>query len=531
MTTDFFSPSAVDALLTTDQAALRGLSASEVRTWVVNRVSTYRKATHTLLAIYNSIAPIDALPDELLLYVFRECWINRASLRVAHVCRRWRAVALETREFWEKALSGDVFDFEKILRDERASTLPEYFQAALARSAPRPISLRMRHFPAHFAPRWLESHASRIVALDIKLCSARQCLDGLQPYLAAGLPSLEVLKVQFDCFYGDGGWSDMDSFRALGEPWWEWGLRCFDLHKPLPPTALPRLKNMQIPGLLFPSLASASLMRLKLFSPEPCHHFYEALGICTNLERLELATYVKPDAPQTLVHLPALKKVIVGMDYSPDAIASILQLPSFSPRKRLHIKGGNASLVHCLPTHSTNKLQALLAALDSVSVEELAQSAASTLMRGFSDRKECLSVNHRADASSSEDYIRIFRPHTSITHLSFVLTAGRRIRHPQDLFRAFPHLHSLHLRLDPDAPINFLTALKGRDDPSDARSLVCPALKRLQVWFDFRMTGELAPALRAPHSHRRVLEAHLRPRAALLAETLAHRAEIGRAHV
>ncbi|KAH9925855.1 uncharacterized protein BXZ73DRAFT_49699, partial [Epithele typhae] len=92
-----------DQLPASERAPLAGLTVSEVQAWVRARIDKYRQLVDILVAFHNAIAPIHrAFPPEVLAEVF----IQRVALEqsdpmiVAHICRRWRAVALDCPRLW-----------------------------------------------------------------------------------------------------------------------------------------------------------------------------------------------------------------------------------------------------------------------------------------------------------------------------------------------------------------------------------------------------------------------------------------------
>ncbi|KAH9915273.1 uncharacterized protein BXZ73DRAFT_36303, partial [Epithele typhae] len=87
-----------------DRASLSGLSDAAIREWVVAKAEEYREIALSLLSLHNSITPIHrAFPAELLSEVLSYCWDDMRSVRLMHVCRRWRATALKTPQLWAEA--------------------------------------------------------------------------------------------------------------------------------------------------------------------------------------------------------------------------------------------------------------------------------------------------------------------------------------------------------------------------------------------------------------------------------------------
>ena len=99
----------VSSLPISDSAALLGLSDNDVRTWSAAKADEYRTFALALLSIFNAVAPIHRLPIEILSQIFGECWTDRKSIRVGHVCRQWRSVLLATSRFWADAVKGKKF--------------------------------------------------------------------------------------------------------------------------------------------------------------------------------------------------------------------------------------------------------------------------------------------------------------------------------------------------------------------------------------------------------------------------------------
>ncbi|KAH7923980.1 hypothetical protein BV22DRAFT_1035737 [Leucogyrophana mollusca] len=85
------------------------------RTQIDAEIIAHFDAIHTLRVRRNSLAPISSLPPELLAAIFVECVNSYHSqptsfhmwIRVAHVCRHWRDVALACPALWNHLVFGD----------------------------------------------------------------------------------------------------------------------------------------------------------------------------------------------------------------------------------------------------------------------------------------------------------------------------------------------------------------------------------------------------------------------------------------
>ncbi|KAI0252264.1 hypothetical protein BJV78DRAFT_1124881, partial [Lactifluus subvellereus] len=77
----------------------------------MRKIEAARLHILTLLTRRNALAPISLLPSELLAQIFHfhaldePSWSNRKSfgwMKVTHVCRYWRQVALEDSSLWAR---------------------------------------------------------------------------------------------------------------------------------------------------------------------------------------------------------------------------------------------------------------------------------------------------------------------------------------------------------------------------------------------------------------------------------------------
>ncbi|TBU51588.1 hypothetical protein BD310DRAFT_953194 [Dichomitus squalens] len=180
----------VSLLPAADLADLAGLSASAVRERTLAKAEEHRRFALALLSIHNAVSPVHRLPFELLSAIFRAAWKDRSSLRMTHVCRRWRSTALQTPELWADATACESFS---LAGPDHPLLEYSYMDSLLERSAPHDVCMTIIHFPEalrfHLLPR-----ISRIAVLEIKVHSAKQ-LHNLWETLHGGVPSLEELYI------------------------------------------------------------------------------------------------------------------------------------------------------------------------------------------------------------------------------------------------------------------------------------------------------------------------------------------------
>ncbi|KAI0628825.1 hypothetical protein C8Q77DRAFT_341697 [Trametes polyzona] len=143
------------------------------------------------IAAHNNGAPIHRLPPELLMAILYHSRRSLKDIRLAHVCRHWRALVCAMPEFWASMLRHlDLTCCEA----EAGQGLPEGLsQHCLALSAPRPIKLWVL-IQGERERELLAPHSARIVQLSVRLMrlGGSQALGRL---LQAGLPNLQVLRI------------------------------------------------------------------------------------------------------------------------------------------------------------------------------------------------------------------------------------------------------------------------------------------------------------------------------------------------
>ena len=287
--------------LIADRAFLLGLSDDDVRAWSAAKADEYRRFALALLSIYNAVAPIHHLPVEILSNIFERCWIDRKSLRVGHVCRRWRSILLNTSGFWADAVEREKFSHN----DHRTG----YLGVVLERSAPHMVAPSFHRFPVDISA--LAPHADRFGSLVVSLADDSELL-ALWSCLNSGMHSLEVLTI-----------------ALIDDPSWTRGP-----NPKLSPTAVPRLTRVTAPGCLMhcfpvPSLKHITLKNLKgkclhRDRAESYEHLRKLLEVCAaSLETLVLVGVVPSrnyeGAP---LLLPALRHLRIQDDASHCALTT-----------------------------------------------------------------------------------------------------------------------------------------------------------------------------------------------------------------
>lgn len=101
------------------------------------------------LFAHNDAAPIHRLPTELLSHTFTLCYHNTQSIRIAHVCRRWRDVLFGISTFWVDVLAGQSFNFCHASAQVRQRRMA-FMKTLLRLSFVRNITIRLVHYQTTF---------------------------------------------------------------------------------------------------------------------------------------------------------------------------------------------------------------------------------------------------------------------------------------------------------------------------------------------------------------------------------------------
>ncbi|PIL33194.1 hypothetical protein GSI_04644 [Ganoderma sinense ZZ0214-1] len=524
-------PGLASSLPIADRANLVGLNDNEVRAWSAAKADEYRRFALALLSIYNAVAPIHRLPVEILSNIFERCWTGRNSLRIGHVCRRWRSVLLRTTQFWADAVAHEQF------APSRHSV--GYLGATLERSAPRNVELSCSRFWGGFS-RSVVSHSGRTMSLAVTVGDGSQ-LVALWNCLTSGMHQLQTLAVTFDLD------ADPDHRSWTSDPRVE----------PLSAAAVPRLTRVTAPAVLLPSLSVPSLQHITLenlygrYSPEGRLASYEglceALAVCAaSLETLVLLdvgprAYHSPSGSPTTtssstILLPALRHLRIAD--TTRRCALLLARLAFPDTTHINcVNVDNGALCATLPASSAC-IDARLSATDRVAIRSTADATSVHCLAGPDGRELlCVGLAGVRRGLRPDDLVQLFRQGARVTHLTVAGLDGRDVLGVE--FRAFPRL----VRLDVSGEMAgyILQNLARRDSDGDAGDLdrdrgqanvVCPGLETLAVDFHFALgavKGDLGTSLR--HGDVSVVEADLRRRCADLGRVLSQRAQMGGSNV
>ncbi|KAH9939089.1 uncharacterized protein BXZ73DRAFT_76225 [Epithele typhae] len=165
------------------------LSPDAIQSWALGRAEEYRRLAIDLLSVHNNASLINrTLPVEMISEIFAHSWSagDSRSIRVAHVCRRWRATALKTPRFWVAAATapGTMFDFEEWDTWTTAKHESRVACAAwvFAHTKPASLGVTTRGFPLPIASA-LVPHAARLVELRITIMAGVDQLSTLRTLL------------------------------------------------------------------------------------------------------------------------------------------------------------------------------------------------------------------------------------------------------------------------------------------------------------------------------------------------------------
>ncbi|KAH9943624.1 hypothetical protein B0H21DRAFT_489238 [Amylocystis lapponica] len=295
-------------------ASISGLFTNAKRKRMHARFRRMDKDLPDTKASRNTLSPFTRLPNELVVEIilYAQDWtVSRHALpwlKLTHVCRHWRAVALGTPRLWMK--------FE-ICED---ATL---MAAILERSGGAKLQVTSRMntpLVAKTTEAILRDHAHRVHRLDIYHWSPGCNLNDVR------FSTLERLKVEGTADDGNNGCNEADTN--------------FDFERD--PARFPRLRVLSMRDMAFPptSQVLASLVRLELLLlhhlPSSVDALLDILGSTKHLEALiisgcPLSTADSLEKPPRVVSLERLR-LLCFSDASPNVafLLSSLDIPACS---------------------------------------------------------------------------------------------------------------------------------------------------------------------------------------------------------
>ena len=521
-----------------ERAPLLGLSRSEIFSWAESRAEVYCRILNAFRSIRNDAIAIHSLPTEILSDIFARCWHNKQSFRIAHVCRRWRAVVLRTPAFWRDVADGEVFDLDEQLQQSRTwHSRFEFMKTlfALTKLGRGGMRLRVRHFDDHLY-RYLEGPedaTSRLASLNVKLYSGEEYTRFYQ-IMKSGMPSLKALRIKASA-----------SWYPTPDDWQQ------EIHEPLPHSSLPLLTTLSTLLPLFPLYTRESVEYFILQEPKDFLELSfpllrDTLRKCQGLRRLKLkwateddldeVVALPPQSAPNLVTLPVLTHLFIRDSARHIAImlSHVLVLPSLTC---LHISHANRNQdeeeeTSWMMPNNNDLVDRLLRGIDTVSIKEdevdheKRDEETMIAIRIFSNSAERVRVTYCRDQARAGDFVSQFRSYATLTHLS--LCADTRIGGlTNTLFRAFPQL--LFLRIVAPKAVLLLDALHAQDSSEDPRSLVSPSLKTLAVSLPFHrpVSDSLRRALVRDGWSSGSIKVFLRSHCAIIRQALQRRADLG----
>ena len=509
---------------------LRELSIPELQASTLSGAEESHQLKRAPLSAHNDAALIHRLPTELLSSIFIWCYQDTQRIRIAHVCRRWRDVLLNTSAFWVDMLAGQPFNFciSAQPRQRRMVLMKTLFRL----SAMQSLTIHLVHYPKLFT-RYLERNqwdvASRITSLIVDIWSLEEFML-LCETLESTIPCLEELQISLSSPEGSNSYPDGAWYTATN---------IFDEIQALPSSSIPHLRTLYAPGIIFHLFMRRSIQHISYGLPWRPNLSYQLLRnflhAFSKLIRLSIQRPVTSPGDDAAVRqfgkisLPFLRTLTIRSDrrnYT-EPISNMFHVPALGYLHVLHIKShGILPWVDPLLPEDLKILPSLLDGIDRVEIvneEPYDDSFVDVAVRVCSGNIERLRISYQRYRATINSYVAFFRPYTSITYLSITVlhddTFGRA-----HFFRAFPSLRTLRV-VSRDAA-NIFRGLEGRDAADDPNSLVAPYLKTLEVSFPFRSDSDLKRALLSEARAEDVQACMRRNNCARsIRNTLRHRAE------
>ena len=396
-------------------------------------------------------SPALSLPPEILsdvLSLSGHSLSGANGIRLTHVCRQWRQVLFGVSEYWEGVVASSKFNKENDV---------SFLSFILDRSSPRPIKLHdARLLPSIaiiLAPNW-----HRIVYFDVLILAMdhlRELHDILHDAVSS---SLQHLSIRFRIYTWD---FNVSSLRL----------------RPLPSGVLPSLYRLRTHALYLPFVVVPSLRQLHVSSStgypgswsrtsEAPEALFDALAICTRLEKLEIGELFADNYDLRVVYMHHLKKLSIQA-WGVTQIVSILRTLRFPATTVIKLDFGKFNITDRLrdilklvhPTADSvrvNERDGYVVALDLIESDIVGAT-----MRFKADSRLCLAgiADFFLGRPTMTKFERIFLA-DFLSRPPHVDVAGFRWR---GVFPSFPNITRLSVRRC--QPVDLVIGLASRSFP------------------------------------------------------------------
>ncbi|KAH9935076.1 hypothetical protein B0H21DRAFT_759408 [Amylocystis lapponica] len=469
-----------------DMAYLTTLSPRNAQEWARAKINQVEKYLLNLKSCHNSFAPINRLPNELLVDIFshdrdRGKVPSMAWVRLTHVCRYWRGIVLATPTLWSKIyIDASSKEGPTLLHNHLLRSVPSKVDIVLLKAAKEDASAILQD---------LGQHADRIRRLHLRFSAASK----LVPFLSFPMPSLEELYVnpkhEYVKCYGFIG-SDEEYYAKEEE-------RDRDYALNLLPGQVPHLRSLTLKGgvaIPWDPEALSSLVHLDVSdilqkrNTPVIDDLLDVLDACRNLESL------------------VMDGCLPTRDYD-DGSTQSGRIVSCTKLRRLHLTD-KARRIHILLTHlaipSCESMQlvaefcnprndtpsmitalfpdhmlslpifSLVRVLDvNCGAEKLEISAG---MHPQLSQPPPLLINCRTLPGTRLPFKDEMRDIATLFSSSPVSTLNLKVGNKDWNFLAdFPLLQDLRAKESTDSIMSLISAL------GDTRALICPSLRKLAV--------------------------------------------------
>ncbi|TFK90720.1 hypothetical protein K466DRAFT_583474 [Polyporus arcularius HHB13444] len=466
----------------------------EIRTLLIRRATLVseedalsrelRKTQRSILEIdefLNSTLPINSLPNEILVKIFRsiqtEPWILQGRLiewswlPIQAVCRlwrrvicsdplSWRTITVYSRHEWLQIclercsdVHADVTLYDRSLDTDTLSVLSQWTSAVRSLTIMNLEGHRKESFSSWLtARRWPVLKEMDVAGL------AHHFIDALPPadigLTIENAPSLRALRLQARAFHPPAEGSLYTHLLTLKLSLCEWPIsfgRLLDVLE-----SMTSIENLRLEKTFIHTVGMPDAQRARIVTLPRLRSF-----------TLELNRYLPITLLLASLNLPAVTSVRVRIDAS---------------------EQGPHTIADTLPRHRSSALSPILDAITSVhvSADEYADqytfydSSAGwagplyvSMFSGATDRFELMS---RALA----DFVNVFS-HSPITELSVSSLSTGSVSVWVDVFNRFPGLEIINMRdCESSAAHVFWVALSQAPSPSaddDHRAVFCPRLR------------------------------------------------------